>query len=74
MKNISEREDSILYDRFYYFLFKLFSTELGDTQLIVVDKEKRDLTGYQFKEEYIMMRMTRDDWMNPPLFKNYKGL
>lgn len=74
MKNISEREDSILYDRFYHFLFKLFSTELRDTQLIVVDKEKRDLAGYQFKEEYIMMRMTRDDWMNPPLFKNYKGL
>lgn len=74
MKNISEREDSILYDRFYHYLFELFSTELTDTQLIVVDKEKRDLAGYRFHEDIIMMRMTRDDWMNPPLFKNYKGL
>ena len=74
MKNISEREDAALYDRFYQYLFSLFSTELSDTQLFVVDKEKRDLTDYRFREGIVLMRMTRDDWMNPPLFKNYKGL
>lgn len=74
MKNISEREDAVMYDRFYQYLFRLFSTELADTQLFVVDKEKRDLTGYQFHEDILLMRMTCDEWMNPPLFKNYKGL
>lgn len=74
MKNISEREDSILYDKFYQYLFQLFSTELADTQLFVVDKEKREFSDYQFCENIVLMRMTRDDGMNPPLFKNYKGI
>lgn len=74
MKNISEREDSVMYDKFYHYLFELFSTELADTQLFVVDKEKHDLADYRFCEDVVLMRMTCDDWMNPPLFKNYKGL
>lgn len=74
MKNISEREDSAMYDRFYQYLFKLFSTELADTQLIVVDKEKREISDYRSHEDIVLMRMTCDEWMNPPLFKNYKGL
>ncbi len=74
MKNISEREDSVMYDKFYQYLFRLFSTELADTQLFVVDKEKRELSDYRFRENIVLMRMTRDEGMNPPLFKNYKGL
>lgn len=74
MKNISEREDEEMYNRFYQYLFKLFSTELSDTQLFVVDKEKRDLTEYKFENEVVLMRMTRNDWMHPPLFKNYTGV
>lgn len=74
MKNISEREDMEMYNKFYQFLFKLFSTELSDTQLLVVDKEKRDTNDYLFHDDVVLMRMTHDEWMNPPLFKNYKGL
>ncbi len=74
MKNISEREDAIMYDSFYQYLFQLFSTELSDTQLFIVDKEKRDLSAYQFRKDAVLMRMTCDEWMSPPLFRNYKGL
>ncbi|WP_286670193.1 AAA family ATPase [Thomasclavelia cocleata] len=74
MKNISEREDACMYDKFYHYLFTLLSTELSDTQLIVVDKECKDLSKYKFTEEVVLMRMTHEDGMNPPLFKNYKGL
>lgn len=72
MKNISEREDSNMYDNFYKYLFDTFSTELEDTQLFVIDKEKRNLTDYHFKDEAFIMRMTHDDKLNPPLFKNYR--
>lgn len=71
MKNISEREDKDMYNNFYQYLFNLFSTELSDTQLFVVDKEKRDLTGYKFHENVTLIRMTHDEGANPPLFKNY---
>lgn len=74
MKNISEREDVEMYNRFYKYLFRLFSTELSDTQLFVVDKEERDLSSYKFREDVILMHMTHDDIMHPPLFRNYKGL
>lgn len=74
MKNISEREDVQMYDRFYRYLFSLFSTELSDTQLFVVDKEKRNLEDYEFCNQVAVMRMTHGEEMNPPLFKNYRGL
>lgn len=74
MKNISEREDAYMYDKFYKYLFNLLSTELSDTQLIVVDKECKNLSEYKFRENVVLMRMTHEDGMNPPLFKNYKGL
>lgn len=74
MKNISEREDAQMYDKFYQYLFFLFSTELSDTQLFVVDKEKRNLEEYQFRNQVALMRMTYDEGLNSPLFKNYKGL
>ena len=74
MKNISEREDAYMYDKFYQYLLELFSTELSDTQLFVVDKECKNLSEYKFRESVVLMRMTHDDGMNPPLFKNYKGL
>lgn len=74
MKNISEREDVQMYDKFYQYLFSLFSTELSDTQLFVVDKEKRNLEEYKFHNRVALMRMTYDEEMNPPLFKNYREL
>lgn len=74
MKNISEREDAYMYDKFYQYLFNLLSTELSDTQLIVVDKERKNLRENKFSENVVLMRMTHEDGMNPPLFKNYKGL
>lgn len=74
MKNISEREDEEMYIRFYRYLFQLFSTELKDKQLIIVDKEEKDLSDYAMRDEAILMKMTRDDPLNPPLFREYKGL
>ena len=73
MKNISEREDKILYDKFYQYVLKLFSTELSEVQLISVEKELRDLSSYAYKEVAIIKHMTNNDLLNPPLFKNYKG-
>lgn len=73
MKNISEREDKILYDKFYQYIFQLFSNELSDVQLIIVEKELRDLSCYTYKDEAIVKHMTNNDLLNPPLFKNYKG-
>ena len=73
MKNISEREDKIKYDRFYQYILKLFSNELSDTQLIIVEKELRDLSSYEKKDTAIIKHMTNDIVIDPPLFKNYRG-
>lgn len=43
MKNISEREDKVLFDNFYTHLTNLFNTELSSTQLIIVDKEHNQI-------------------------------
>ena len=43
MKNISEREDKVLFDNFYAYLIDLFETELSNTQLIIVDKENNPI-------------------------------
>jgi hypothetical protein len=74
MKNISEREDMEMYNKFYQYLFRLFSTELKNKQLIVIDKEEKQLTDYELSDEAIIMKMTLDDVLNPPLFRDYKGL
>lgn len=74
MKNISEREDMEMYNKFYQYLFRLFSTELKNKQLIVIDKEEKQVTDYLFRDEAIIMKMTLDDVLNPPLFRGYKGL
>lgn len=73
MKNISEREDKLRYDSFYQYIFELFSSELIDTQLIIIEKELRDLSEYKLKDAAIIKHMTNNEPMNPPLFKNYRG-
>lgn len=73
MKNISEREDVLMYDRFYKFIFRLFSTELEETQLIIVDKEKRSLADYEKQDLIIEKHMSNTEKINPPLFRNYRG-
>lgn len=72
MKNISEREDAAMYERFYKYIFNLFSTDLSDTQLFIVDKEKKDFASFSFKTTPRLIHMTHDEIINPPLFKNYK--
>lgn len=74
MKNISEREDEKMYTKFYSYLFHLFSTELKDVQLIIVDKEEKDMSDYLFSDDAVLLRMTREDPLNPPLFRKYRGI
>ena len=72
MKNISEREDAAMYEKFYKYIFSLFSSDLSDTQLFIVDKEKKDFSSFRFKSQARLMHMTHNEIINPPLFKNYK--
>lgn len=72
MKNISEREDRPSYQKFYKYLLQLFSTELSDTQLFVVEKEKIDFTDYKYKDDMVIIRMAwNGEGINSPLFSNY---
>ena len=41
MKNVSERENREQFEGFYQMLYELSSTELKDTQVIIIDKEFR---------------------------------
>ena len=64
MKNISERNDRLIYSNLYDYLLRLFSKDgdLYDTQLILVDKEKSNL----FEEHGIEGKMfTRDNPLIP---------
>ena len=73
MKNISEKEDKIKYDRFYQYILQLFSSELSDTQLIIVENKLTDLKMYANKDNAIIKHMTDDIGIDPPLFKHYRG-
>lgn len=64
MKNISERNDRLIYSNLYDYLLRLFSKDgdLYDTQLILVDKEKSSL----FEENGIEGKMfTRENPLIP---------
>ena len=64
MKNISERNDRLIYSNLYDYLLRLFSKDgdLYDTQLILVDKEKSNLS----EEHGIEGKMfTRDNPLIP---------
>lgn len=79
MKNISERENKDIFEGFYKLIYKLYSGELKDKQLIIVDKEfySPDGTPYEeyFKitEKLKVVHMTPDEPENPPLIKYYRG-
>jgi hypothetical protein len=67
MKNISEREDTELYNALFRFLYSLFKDggELGSTQLILVDKELHphfggeDITQYHLSSEQPLLPFYR---------------
>ena len=70
MKNISERENEVVFKSFYNFIYKLTTTELKDRQIVIIDKEY-----YESPEgvKITARHMTPDDSNFPPLIKYYRG-
>lgn len=64
MKNISEREDRVLYENLYRFFLKLFSDGgiLENTQLVVVDKELPNILKNQ---DIFCKHMTNEEPLIP---------
>lgn len=78
MKNISERENKNIFEGFYKLIYMLYSGELKDKQLIVVDKEFYNPSDtfeefFQNSEKLKVVHMTPDEPENPPLIKYYRG-
>jgi hypothetical protein len=78
MKNISERENRDIFEGFYNLIYQLYSNELSENQLIIVDKEFFSPEETDYKEYYTegklkIKHMTPDDRNNPPLIQYYKG-
>lgn len=72
MKNISERENRVQFERFHQLLYELATSELDGTQIILIDKEfcppKEDVELAIFSRH--MMVDSEDD---PPLISYYRG-
>ncbi|MDQ0090115.1 hypothetical protein J2T12_003529 [Paenibacillus anaericanus] len=79
MKNISERENKDIFEGFYNLIYRLYSSELKDKQLIIVDKEFYGPDGtpyeeyFQIDEKLKVIHMTPDEPESPPLIKYYRG-
>ncbi|MCU6794854.1 AAA family ATPase [Paenibacillus sp. WQ 127069] len=79
MKNISERENKDIFEGFYHLIYKLYSSELSDKQLIIIDKEFFSPVGtpyedyFKIKDNFKVTHMTPDDPENPPLIQYYRG-
>lgn len=73
MKNISERENKDDFERFYKFVYQLYSKELKGRQLIIVDKEFFEYKGQDLDIEIRSRHMTPDDSQHPPLIYYYRG-
>ncbi|SFF45499.1 hypothetical protein SAMN04487969_14156 [Paenibacillus algorifonticola] len=79
MKNISERENKDIFEGFYNLIYMLFTSELKEKQLIMVDKEFYSPDGTPYEGYFLnndklkVFHMTPDDPENPPLIKYYRG-
>jgi hypothetical protein len=72
MKNISERENRDQFEGFYRLLYELKSSELGTTQIVLIDKEfSPPAEGYDFTLAARHMRSGDDQ--DPPLIPYYRG-
>ena len=72
MKNISERENSDIFEGFYKYIYIIMQTELKDMQLIIIDKEFYP-PSYNCKVDMISKHMTNDNPEFPGLLPYYKG-
>jgi hypothetical protein len=79
MKNISERENRDIFEGFYNLVYQLYSGELSNKQLIIVDKEFFSPEETEYKEFFeagdhlFVSHMTPDDPNYPPLIQYYRG-
>ncbi|WP_225999798.1 hypothetical protein [Paenibacillus sp. BJ-4] len=79
MKNISERENRDIFEGFYKLIYQLYSDELSNKQLIIVDKEFFSPADTEYEDFYddvnniFVKHMTPDDPENPPLIQYYRG-
>lgn len=72
MKNISERENRDQFEGFYRMLYELKDSELGNIQLILVDKEFSPPESVP-KFSLIQRHMRPGDSESPPLIPYYEG-
>ena len=79
MKNISERENRDQFEGFFEMLYSLSSSELNETQFIVIDKEIcSPPSGYErsFLERHMQPNQRGSDPNTnpfPPLIRYYQG-
>jgi rRNA maturation endonuclease Nob1 len=71
MKNISERENREQFEGFHQMLYDLSSSELKETQFILIDKELCPPTDYRLG--FQSRHMKPDDEKDPPLIRYYRG-
>lgn len=71
MKNISEREDITIFERFYSLIYELSENELKKIQFIIVDKEFYEPQNTEL--EILNRHMTPDVDDHPPLIPYYRG-
>lgn len=72
MKNISERENREQFEGFHQLLYQLASSELADTQFILIDKEYCP-PGVDLDMEVTARHMRVDSEIEPPLIPYYRG-
>ncbi|MBW4444287.1 MAG: AAA family ATPase [Plectolyngbya sp. WJT66-NPBG17] len=73
MKNISERENRKQFEGFHELVYDLASSELEETQFILIDKEFCPPSP-NLDIELCVRHMTPDEDQNPPLISYYRGL
>ena len=73
MKNISERENRAQFEGFHSLLYELASTELSETQFILIDKELCPPPSHgEFTRSFSSRHMRVDDENEPPLIGYYR--
>ena len=70
MKNIGEDVDAALFHGFYRYLYSLADSGLGETQLLIIDKEFEPPPSELDSSEIFM---ERGDPEHPPLVPYYDG-
>ncbi|HEX4952669.1 MAG TPA: hypothetical protein VF017_04650 [Thermoanaerobaculia bacterium] len=71
MKNISERNNRLLFESFYDMIYDLAASELATTQLVLVDKEFRP-PPEGFSRRMTERYMTLADPEHPPLIRYFR--